>query len=91
MWPFDRVRKPSPKRVADLENELGDVQLAVAWCKKAIIDLNARMATIQRQEKRAEVAPEATNEEGEVPQDLPRQPQLRPASTAHLARRFRGG
>lgn len=91
MWPFNRVPRASPKRVAALELELEDVKLAIAWTKKAIVDLNARMATIARQEKRAEVAPEATNGEEEVPQDLPRRPQLSPPSTAHLARRFRGG
>lgn len=86
MWPFSSVPKASPKRVAQLEAELADVQLTLAWLKKGLLDLNGRLSTVQRQQKRVEEAPEETIEE---------QPDIpvggRPAvATAHLARRFRG-
>src|SRR5256885_111231 len=96
MWPFTRVPKPKPKRLAELEADVADVALAVAWCKKGIVDLNARRATLVRQrmpaERREEEAPGA--EEPQYQDDLTapsRFPVPRPAaSTAHLARRFRG-
>lgn len=58
---FKRVRKPSPKRLIELENGLSDVETAISWLRKAVTDLNARMATIKRQEKASQVDPGATN------------------------------
>jgi hypothetical protein len=89
MWPFRRVPKVSPKRVAELALDVEDVQRELAWVKKALRDLNGRMATVQRQQKPAEDDPQQPIEE-EV--DLQRAWTPPPAlSTAHLARRFRGG
>jgi len=89
MWPFKRAARPSPKRVAELEAELDDVQVTLAWLRKSVRDLNGRLSTLQRQQKPLEVAPDSTNGEPEVVEDHPFQP--RPVeSTAHLARRFRG-
>jgi len=60
MWPFKRVPKPSPKRLIDLETQLDDVSVTIAWLKKSVVDLNARLATIARKEKAALVDPGAT-------------------------------
>jgi len=82
MWPFSSARKPPPKRLVDLENDVGEALAAIAWLRKSLADLNGRMSTIQRQQKPPEDAPEETIEE---------ESDIRPAtSTAHLARRFRG-
>jgi len=66
---FRRVPKPSPKRLAELENELNDVQVTIAWLKKGVVDLNARMATIARKEKAglvtAELGPESAQPGGD--------------------------
>lgn len=82
MWPFSRAPRASPKRLVDLENDVGDATAAIAWLRKAVADLNGRLSTLQRQQKQAEAAPEEPNEP---------QPDIQPApTTAHLARRFRG-
>jgi len=95
MWPFKSVPKASPKRVAQLEAELGDVQITMAWFKKQLFDLNARLSTVQREQKRRQDAPEPTNDDGEVVEDQGAAPRMWTpppvVSTAHLARRFRGG
>jgi hypothetical protein len=63
MWPFRRVPKPSPKRLIDLETEISEVKVVLAWLKKSFVDLNARVATITRQAKAglvdAELGPES--------------------------------
>lgn len=64
---FRRVPKPPSKRLVDLENDLGDAQAAIAWLRKAVTDLNARLSTVQRQQKPPEDAPEATNGDEPVP------------------------
>ena len=96
MWPFTRVPKPSPKRLVELEDELSDVVIQLAWTKKQIVDLNARFATIQRailRDERERLAAETPDEDVQR-EDLsapPRFPLPRPVeSTAHLARRFKG-
>jgi hypothetical protein len=89
MWPFKRVVKPSPKRLAELEAEIGDVQVALSWLKKQIKDMNSRLSTVQRFQKQDDHEDEEVKHE-----DLtapPRYPVPRPVeSTEHLARRFRG-
>lgn len=82
MWPFHSVSRPSPKRLVDLENELGDATAAIAWLRKAVADLNGRLSTIQRQQKVVEDAPsEPIDEQPDIPAQ---------GNTSHLARRFRG-
>jgi len=87
MWPFKGAAQARPKRVAELEAELDDVQVTLAWLRKSVRDLNGRLSTLQRQQKPAEDAPEPTNGDEEVVQYRPPAVQ----STAHLAQRFRGG
>lgn len=95
MWPFRSNPKPSPKRLAELEEDISDVKIALAWCKKAIVDLNARMATVTRQVRAAEKSEEdgstvGVHPEGELDAPAPRSvPRYQP--TAFLARRFKGG
>lgn len=72
IWPWKRVPQASPKRLSELESDLSDVQMQLAWCKKAIVDLNARMATIARKERASQAAPGATNGEEPLPQEPPR-------------------
>lgn len=66
---FKGVRKPSPKRLIDLETQLDDVCVTIAWLKKSVVDLNARLATVQRQAKAAAVGTEndTTGSEGVAP------------------------
>jgi len=93
MWPFKSVPKAPPKRLAELEAEIADVQVTLAWLRKSVKDLNGRMSTLQRQarddaEQSAQDAPGSTNDDQP---DIPRPFEPRPVeSTAHLARRFRG-
>jgi hypothetical protein len=63
MWPFKRVPKPSPKRLIELEMAIEDVKVTMAWLKKGVVDLNARMATIVRHAK----APAETEDGGRTP------------------------
>lgn len=94
MWPFKRVPRPSPKRLIELEDEISDVKVALAWCKKAIIELNARMATVIRQSAvKKDSLPD--NDLGDVDSgrhDDPNAGRPRPTTfpTSHLSRRFRG-
>jgi len=83
MWPFKSVPQARPKRTAELEAELDDVQVTLAWLRKSVRDLNGRLSTLQRQQKPVEDAPEPTNGD-EVQYTPPAAP-----STAHLSRRFR--
>jgi len=85
VWPFKGAPQASPKRVAELEAQLDEVQVTLAWLRKSVKDLNSRLSTVQRQQKPPEDAVEPTN--GEEPVFTPRPSE----STAHLARRFRGG
>lgn len=87
MWPFRSVPRASPKRVTELENQLGDHEAAIAWLRRAVRELNARVAAVSRREKPAEDAPQETIAEPEVTEY---QPPPHPA-TAHLSRRFRVG
>jgi len=89
-WPFNRVAKPRPKRVVDLENDLSDAQAAIDWLRKAVKDLNGRLSSVQRREKAAQDAPEPAIEE---PPDIqpPHFQPAQPVPTSHLSRRFRGG
>jgi hypothetical protein len=95
MWWFKSVPKVSPKRLAQLEAELGDVQIQLDWIRKQVRDLNSRLSTVQRQQKHVEDAPQEAIDDPAYHEDLsapPRFPVPRPAeTTAHLARRFRGG
>jgi len=95
MWPFRRVQKPSPKRVAELEAELDDVQVTLAWLRKSVKDLNGRLSTLQRQQRAAAEPTEELDVTPEYHEDLSapsRYPVPRPVEpTAHLARRFREG
>jgi len=77
--------------VAELALEVEDVVRELAWLKKALRDLNGRMATVQRMQKPADDARGETIEE--QPEEFQPQAWQPPPSqsTAHLARRFRGG
>ncbi len=70
----------------------------MAWFKKQLYDLNARLSTVQRQQKRVEDDPSEAIAGQDEPQYHPdltapsRYPVPRPVeSTEHLARRFREG
>jgi hypothetical protein len=89
-WLFGRRKAPPPARLRDLEERLDDVDNALAWIRKNVKDLNARLSTVTRQVRRDETLPDdpgATN--GDDQPQLP--PYQRPTGpTAHLAQRFRG-
>jgi len=84
MWPFRSAPKVSRKRVSELQAELDDAHVAIAWLRRAVKELNGRVSTVQREQKPAQDAPEPTNGDELAPYHPPPV-----ASTAHLSRRFR--
>lgn len=72
MWPFSRVRKPSPPRLVDLENRLGELETAIEWLRKSVRDLNARVTTVQRKGAVSEAKEVTSEEDLTAPQITPK-------------------